>query len=135
MKRVYISSPHSLGDTEENVNVQHVAFNSLMNIGCYPFAPLFTHYNELIYPKPYKDYINWACEWVIACDALLRLPGKSEGVNAEVSVAESYEVEVLDSAWKLSKYVMENVFNPDTESKSYVENFNLSMIELINLFY
>jgi hypothetical protein len=70
---VYIASPYTKGDVAINVRSQLVAFDSLMNMGVIPVAPLCSHFQHLFSPRPYQDWIDLDIEIVKRCDACLRL--------------------------------------------------------------
>ena len=101
-KKVFISSPYTLGDTAANVRLQHDAFNALLQLGHAPLAPLFSHYHELIYPQPYEMWLQWCMPWVAASDCVLRLPGLSSGADRECEFARGNGVIVFDS-WMTAK--------------------------------
>ena len=56
--KVFISSPYTLGDKEENVEVSLNVANSLMDMGLTPFAPLLNHYQDLLFPRTEKDWLE-----------------------------------------------------------------------------
>ena len=91
---VYIASPYTKGDCAINVRSQLVAFDSLMNMGVIPIAPLFSHFQHLFSPRPYQDWIDLDLEIVRRCDACLRLSAicpmrdGTEYVQAESSGAD-----------------------------------------------
>ena len=88
MMRVYIASPYSNGDTpEENVKRQLACADELMNFGYSPYVPLLCHYQQLLYPRPYEDWLKHVMQWISHCDAMLRLPGFSLGADKEVELA------------------------------------------------
>jgi nucleoside 2-deoxyribosyltransferase len=94
MKRVYIASPYTLGDTAVNVRKQIDAVDELMNYGFAPFAPLYSHFQHMIHPRPYEDWIAVDLVWVETCDCLLRLPGESSGADMEAAKAEELGIPV-----------------------------------------
>lgn len=87
MKMVYIASPYTIGDTDANVRRQLKASNELMNHGICPVCPLLSHFQHLSFPRPYEDWMEIDIEKLRRCDALLRLPGQSEGADQEVKFA------------------------------------------------
>lgn len=97
MKRIYIASAYSLGDPALNVRIQMDAANRLINAGFAPFAPLMSHFQHMVHPRPYDDWMRLDQEWVLACDAVLRLPGKSAGADLEVAFAQKHGIPVAYS--------------------------------------
>ena len=97
MKKVYIASPYTIGDVAVNVKRQMDVADKLMNEGFAPFAPLYSHFQHMAHPRPYKDWIEVDKTWVLACDCVLRLDGESEGADLEVRLAEQNEIPVFYS--------------------------------------
>lgn len=100
MIKVYIASPYTLGDVAVNVKRQIDAVDKLMDKGFAPFAPLYSHFQHMVHPRPYKI-------WVIACDCLLRLKGESVGADGEVDLAIKNNIPVFYSIDDLcSNYIV-----------------------------
>lgn len=93
--RVYIASPYTIGDKEANVKAQLVAYHELRDRGFFPFAPLLSHYVQLVRPRLYEDWMTIDFEWLEACDAVLRLPGESSGADREVAHAAEESIPVF----------------------------------------
>jgi hypothetical protein len=87
MNKVYLASPYSIGNQEENVKRQIDVANKLMDMGWVPYVPLLSHYQNLICPRPYQDWIDFDCQWLRVCDCVLRLDGESKGADQEVEMA------------------------------------------------
>lgn len=87
MKRIYIASPYTIGNASVNVRRQIDAANELIDAGFCPFVPLLSHFQNIVYPRPYGDWILLDREWLTICDAVLRLPGESVGADDEVALA------------------------------------------------
>jgi hypothetical protein len=85
--KVYIASPYSIGDQAINVKMQIDMADQLMTLGFAPFVPLLSHFQHMIHPRPYQDWVDIDLEWVKACDCVLRLPGESKGADGEVALA------------------------------------------------
>lgn len=101
MTKVYIASPYTLGDVAANVKFQIDVADELMNFGFAPFAPLYSHFQHMVHPRPYKDWIKIDLEWVKACDCLLRLGGESKGADGEVKFASDLGIPVFYSIAEL----------------------------------
>lgn len=83
---VYIASPYSIGDTAINVHFQARVFDELLSEGLVlPIAPLWSHFQHTLFPRPYADWIAYDLEILKICDACLRL----DAVNSELSYVES----------------------------------------------
>jgi hypothetical protein len=102
-QKVYIASPYSIGDKEENVRVQMECGLQLLDLGFTPYVPLVTHYMELISPRDYNVWLDNCLEWLVVCDIVLRLPGESIGADIEVAYAEQHKIPVVYSIEELKK--------------------------------
>jgi len=107
--KIFISSPYSNGDVEQNVHAQIKAADQLMNFGFVPFVPLLSHYQELVYPRPYQDWLEFTLAWVLSCDALLRLPGKSSGADNEVRHAKENGIPVFYTLDELTEHFTKTI--------------------------
>jgi hypothetical protein len=103
MIKVFISSPYTSGQMNENLNKHLKAANELLNLGYAPFVPLLFHFLEIIQTRDYYVWLNIDKEWLKQCDVLLRLPGISLGADAEVDFAKSLNIPVVFSIEELEK--------------------------------
>lgn len=101
MKRVYIASPYSIGDQATNVRRQMDCANELMNLGFVPYAPLYSHFQHMMHPRPIEDWYKFDNEWVRACHYLLRLSGESKGADDEEALARELGIPVFYSIGEL----------------------------------
>lgn len=95
MIKVYVASPYSIGDTEENVYRNMEAGDMLIQEGFYPFIPLLMHFQDKEFPKTYDYWLDYCLEWLYCCDAVLRLDGESKGADLEVQEALNAEIPVF----------------------------------------
>lgn len=102
--KVYIASPYTKGDVAVNVKVQLDMYDQLLTLGYAPFAPLYSHFQHMVHPRPYEDWIKIDLVWVEVCDCLLRLPGESKGANGEVEYAKLLNIPVFYSLEELNKF-------------------------------
>ena len=109
MIKVYIASPYTKGDVAVNVKRQIDMVDELMNLGFAPFAPLYSHFQHLIHPRPYEDWLDVDMEWVKACDCVLRLFGKSSGAEKEVDLAIALSKPVFWSVNDLIDFYKQNL--------------------------
>ena len=103
--RVYVAGPYTQGDPAVNVRNAIQAGDDLMTAGYAVFIPHLSHFQHLLFPGPYQDWIDHDNEWVPACDAVLRLPGDSPGADKEVELAEHLGLPVFGSVKELCAYV------------------------------
>lgn len=95
--RVYIAGPIALGDQFVNVRKAIDAAEEVMRAGHTPFVPHTDCIWHLVYPHTHADWLKWDFEWLKVCNALIRLPGKSEGADMEVRVANHHGIPVFYS--------------------------------------
>lgn len=101
---VYIASPYSIGDKLTNVRASLEVANTLMGKGFVPYAPLLNHFQDEIFPRPEKDWLEFDIHWLCKCDALLRLPGESKGADEEVRSANKVGTPIFYSIEELVKW-------------------------------
>ena len=98
MLRVYVAAPLTKPAGHEMPNVRRAidAAQSLFKLGFAPFIPHLNEFWFLVYPEnTYEEFIAWDFAWIRASDALLRLPGYSEGADREEAFARSIGVPVF----------------------------------------
>jgi len=100
-KLVYIASPYTAGNQEENVLRQIKAANKIIDLGHIPVWPLSSHYLHLDQPRPYQEWLDIDIELLSRCDALVRLQGRSHGADMECKAASGnipifYSLNALD---------------------------------------
>jgi hypothetical protein len=101
---VYIASPYSIGDKLTNVKASLEVANILMDKGFIPYAPLLNHFQNEMFPRSEKDWIEFDIHWLCKCDVLLRLSGKSFGADKEIMVAKHIDIPVFYSIEELLKW-------------------------------
>jgi hypothetical protein len=104
MKTIYIASPYTKGDPQENTDKSFDCALDLIEAGFAPYAPLYTHYLHLRRPQKYETWTGLDLVWVLKCDALLRLPGESSGADGEVAFAKANNIPVFYSVQKLIEW-------------------------------
>lgn len=103
--RVYIASPYTIGDTAVNVRRQIDAANELMDMGLLPFAPLMSHFHDMIHHRGWVSWMDWCLGWLESCDIILRLEGESRGADMEVARAKELGTSVCYSINELEKMI------------------------------
>jgi hypothetical protein len=86
--RVYVAGPLTLGDRIENIRNAIEAADRIAKRGHFPFIPHL--FDMWAFGHPENDYEFWMSQdfaWLEVCDAIVRLPGKSNGADREVSKA------------------------------------------------
>ena len=101
---VYIASPYNIGDHLENTLKQFAMADILLDLGYLPYPPLWTHYWNEVSSKTHEQWLEMDKEWILRCDCLLRLPGKSAGADEEVEFAKENDIPVFWSVTELETY-------------------------------
>lgn len=102
--RVYLACPiTSSGDMLENIRHATTIWRLLVQDGFAPFNPAA---NDLavkmaVKPPSYEEWMQYDYQWLMASDALLRIPGKSKGAAREVRLANKLGIPVFYSYDKL----------------------------------
>lgn len=79
---VYIASPYTRGDVAANTHFQCKTFDQLLSDGrVLPVAPLWSHFQHLLYPRPYEDWIRYDQEMLPLYDSCLRLAAEIPDMN------------------------------------------------------
>jgi hypothetical protein len=85
---VYIASPYTKGDPCVNARFQCKVFDQLLGDGLVlPYAPLISHFQHTMFPRPYQDWVQYDLDIIPRFDACLRLD--SEGGLPGYKVSES----------------------------------------------
>ena len=102
--KVYIASPYTKGDVARNVFKALDMADILLDYGFVPFSPLLTHFQHIMFPRDYQEWLSYDMEWLNVCDCLLRLPGESNGADLEVAKAKEIGLPVFYELKDLLKH-------------------------------
>ena len=92
---VYIASPYSKGDPVINTHFQCRIFDRLLTDQLVlPVAPLWTHFQHLLYPRPYEDWIKYDQEMLFMYDCCLRLEAVCERTSYRENTSSGADAEV-----------------------------------------
>jgi hypothetical protein len=92
---VYIASPYTKGDPAVNAHFQCRIFNQLMDDGkVWPVAPLWTHFQHTVFPRPYQDWIDYDKAMLPLYDACLRLTADVPHIGYSQSASSGADGEV-----------------------------------------
>jgi len=106
---VYIASPYTRGDQAINTHFQCKIFDRLLGDGkVLPVAPLWSHFQHLVFPRPYEDWIAYDQAMLHLYDCCLRLPADlpEAGYSEERSSGADGEAEAFR---KLDKPVFSSI--------------------------
>ena len=93
--KVYVAGPYTGGDVVVNVRSAIAACDKLLELGLAPFCPHLFHFWHLLFPHSYQEWLDLDNQFVICCDALLRIPGRSDGADQEVELARRNNIPVF----------------------------------------
>jgi len=96
MIKVYIASPYTTGDKQENVNLQIDAAAILLEHGYAPHVPLYNHYHQLRHPHTHQEWIKLDLVWLDMCDILIRIRPVVDGVEIPSSGADAEEAKARE---------------------------------------
>ena len=113
---VYIASAYTKGDVAANTHFQCRIFDQMLTDGkALPVAPLMSHFNHLIFPRPYQDWINYDLEMLPLYDACVRLTAEvdrigyaqheSSGADGEVAAFKKMGKPVFTSLIDLYRWI------------------------------
>jgi len=94
---VYIAGPMTHGDFSENLRQAVRVATETRREGFVPFVPQLGFFWHLISPANRESWLAYDIAWLRKCDALLRLPGASEGADEEEKVARLIGLPVFGS--------------------------------------
>jgi len=111
--RVYVAGPISKGDVLENVWHGIRVGKRLLRAGLAPYVPHLDAYMTLnaaanfvegATSDQWRELLEWDIEWVLASEAVLRLPGPSHGADLECKVAIEHGIPVFYEEDELMQY-------------------------------
>ena len=95
-------------------NAYEVA-DELADLGFAPYIPHSTHFWHLLFPRPYEFWLELDNQFFPHCNALIRIPGASDGADKEVAYAQSLGIPVFASLQELAVHF--GVAKQDGEEK------------------
>ncbi len=112
---VYIASPYNKGDPCINARFQCATFDALLADGLVlPHAPLISHFQHTMFPRPYEDWLQYDLDIIPRFDACLRLNAtgpngylvsESGGADREVALFAKLGKPVFYSTFALYDWV------------------------------
>lgn len=110
---IYIASPYTNGDPAINVRFQCRIFDQLLSDGrVWPIAPLWTHFQHTLFPRPYEDWLEYDKALLHLYDGCLRLNAEESALNykEEDSSGADCEVEAFQLMGKPVFYSIESLY-------------------------
>lgn len=99
--RVYIAGPISKGDQHVNVRNACLAWHDLINHGYAPICPHWSAVQQMITPKPSDVWYDFDYNLLEVCQAVLRIPGESDGADGECELVVRLGIPVYRSVYDL----------------------------------
>ncbi len=112
--KVFIASPYTLGNKEENVRYAISVARDLRKLGFMTFEPLLYHYVNKQYPESYEHWMGVDSDWLKECDCVLRLPGQSAGADREILTAQRLSIPTFTTIDDLITWKETGKYNAST---------------------
>jgi hypothetical protein len=100
---VYIAAPYSSPDPVANTNRVIRIVDGLVDGGLLtPVVPHLTLLWHVVSPRPLEFWYAYDLALLARCDAVLRLPGESQGADREVTFAQGQQIPVFTTPESVS---------------------------------
>ena len=86
-KLVYVAGPMKHDDMGDHLRTACIVATEIESRGGIAYLPQLDYFRQLIVPMSPQYYLEKDKRWLELCRAVLRLPGKSDGADAEVKLA------------------------------------------------
>lgn len=93
--KIYVAGPYSKGNTAQHVRNAFEAADKLADRGFAPYIPHTNHFWQMIFPRDKQYWLELDFEYLAICDAVLRLPGESDGADQEEAFAAKKNIPVF----------------------------------------
>ena len=118
---IYLASPYTRGDPALNTHFQCLVFDRLLTDGIItPFMPLWSHFQHMIKPRPYQDWIDYDLEVLHHCDGLIRLEARVTQLSRGVFYRQ-YESPGADGEVDFMKQLGKPVFTSVEDCYEYFQ--------------
>jgi len=108
---VFISGPYSEPDVAANVKEAIDIADQILCLGLYPFIPHLSHFWDIVYHHEYDEWMDLDSAWLMRSDCVFRLPGKSEGADAEIRLAQKLGIPVFYGLDELEMFREKSLWN------------------------
>jgi len=92
---IFVAGPYSQGNMAYNVRKAMEVGIKLNDMGHYAVIPHFTHFLDMMFPRPYEYWLELDNRIIPKCTALYRIPGASSGADKELELAKSLGLKIL----------------------------------------
>lgn len=92
---VYLAAAYTKPDPVENTHAVLKIADAVLDAGFIPLIPHLTLAWHLVSPKRYETWLEYDRQLLMRCDAVLRIPGYSNGATQECSFADECGIPVI----------------------------------------
>ena len=93
---IYIAGPYTHPDPVRNTHRMVKIADALLRLHVTPIVPHLSMFWHLVRPKPYRKWLEYDLQLLARADVVLRVPGRSEGADVEVTHARQLRIPVLN---------------------------------------
>ena len=104
---IYVAGAYS-GNVSSNVNAAIHTADLLRSHNFIPFVPHLTLLWDTIIPHDYEFRLDLDFQYLLRCDGLFRMLGRSPGADREVDYAKSNGIPVFYTIYDMEQYFCEN---------------------------
>ena len=95
LKYIYVAGPYAHPDPVVNTRRACLVGDVLRSAGFAPYVPHTTLLWHAISPHDEQFWYDLDIDWLLKCDALVRIPGESVGSDHEVAIAAANNIPVF----------------------------------------
>ncbi|MCK5017483.1 MAG: DUF4406 domain-containing protein [Candidatus Peribacteraceae bacterium] len=106
---IYLACPMTKGNWTTNVRQCLQFAEELFTKGYTPIAPVLTWFWDIVHYHSHEDWLEYAFGLVAVSDAVLRVPGVSEGADMELDYAVRHDIPIYTDINDLYKELDNNV--------------------------
>jgi nucleoside 2-deoxyribosyltransferase len=92
---IYLAGPYTEPDPVQNTHRMIRIADALLDAGFVPLIPHLTLAWHLVSPKRYETWLDYDRQLLCRCDAVLRVPGFSNGATRETQYADELGIPVI----------------------------------------
>lgn len=107
--RIYIAGPYTLPNPQQCTETAMTVWNELWEKGYAPYCPHWSHFQDQFIHRPYGEWLDYDLQFLRVCDAVLRLPGESQGAELEVQWAKRHALPIFYSIEELLQHFPPNL--------------------------
>jgi hypothetical protein len=94
---IYIAGPYTKPDPIVNTRLAIQVGDGVERLGALPFIPHLSLVQHFQRPRTYEEWIEYGLAWVECCDAVVSIPGDSDGRAREEQRAYELDIPIFRS--------------------------------------